>query len=313
MEKANKAKPGRTAGASLWKRIRKNKWTYILFLPALIYLVIFCYAPFYGIQIAFKDYKFFAGIEASDWVGLKWFKMVLTDPKFFQLLRNTIKISLLRILFTMPVPIIFAILLTEVKGKRFKKAVQTITSFPNFLSWVVFAGIIYNFTGPYGVINRVLQNKGMDTINLTTNADAFLPLIIITCILKEFGYGAIIYLAAIAGVDEQLYEAAAIDGAGRMKQIWHVLLPGIRPIICFQYCVAAANVLSAGFDQIFMFLNPPLYEVGDIIDTYVYRLGLLNTKYELSTAVGLMKGVVSCVLLVVANKVSKKIGERAIW
>lgn len=313
MNNVSKAKTRQKPSGTLWKRIRRNKWTYILFLPALIYLAVFCYAPFYGIQIAFKDYKFFAGIEASDWVGLKWFKMILADPKFYQVLWNTIKISVLRILFTVPVPIIFAILLTEAKGKWFKKVVQTVTYFPNFLSWVVFAGIVYNFTGPYGVINKVLENMGMEAVNLTTNAGAFIPLMIITAILKDFGYGSIIYLAAIAGVDEQLYEAASIDGAGRLRQIWHVLLPGIRPIICFQYCMAVAGVLSAGFDQILMFLNPTLYEVGDILDTYVYRLGLGNAKYEMSTAVGLMKGVVSCVLIVAANSISKKIGERAIW
>lgn len=302
----------KTSG-SLWKKIKRNRWTYILFLPVLIYLIVFCYTPFYGVQIAFKDYKFFAGMAASDWVGLKWFKALFADPKFYQVLGNTLYISVLRILWTVPIPIIFAILLTEVKSKWFKKIVQTVTYFPNFLSWVIFAGIIYSFTGPYGVINKVLENLGLEAVNLTTNAEAFVPMMIITAILKDFGYASIIYLAAIAGVDEQLYEAAAIDGAGRMRQIWHILLPGIRSIICFQYCMSVAGVLNAGFDQILMFLNAPLYEVGDILDTYIYRLGLGSAKYELSTVVGLVKGVVSCVLLVIANAVSKKIGERAIW
>ena len=300
-------------GRRLWKRIVQNKWTYIFFLPTLIYLGIFSYAPFYGLQIAFKDYKIYQGIAASEWVGLKWFEMIITDPKIYKLLWNTVKISVIKSVFLMPAPIIFAILLTEAKGKMFKKSVQTITYFPNFLSWVVFGGIVYNFTGPYGVFNQILTNMGMDPVNLVTNPDAFIPMLVITELIKNVGYSSIVYMAAIAGVDEQLYEAAAIDGAGRLRQIWHVMLPGIRPMICFSLCMSVSGVLNAGFEQILIFLNQPLYEVGDVLDTYIFRLGLGSGEYELSTAAGLLKGIVGTTLLVIANTFSRKVGERSVW
>lgn len=299
--------------SSLWNRMVMNKWVYILFLPAFVYFAIFSYSAFYGIVIAFKDYKPFVGILESEWVGLKHFKYVLQDRNFLNLLFNTVKISLARIVFSFPVPIIFALLMNEVRNLRFKKVVQTITYFPNFLSWVVFAGIVYTFTGPNGVINMVLENMGAPTVNLTTNPDAFLPMIILTDILKNFGWSSIIYMAAISGVDLQLYEAAALDGAGRLRQTWHVTLPGIRPIICLQLVMAIANVLSAGFDQVFMFLKPALYNVGDILDTYVYRIGLNSGKYEIATAVGLMKSVVSVALITTANSVIKRLGEKSLW
>ncbi len=299
--------------SSLRYRISMNKWAYILFIPAFLFFLIFSYSAYYGIAIAFKDFKPFIGISGSEWVGFKHFQAILNDRNLYRLLYNTLKISILRILFAFPVPIVFALLLNEVRNVHFKKAVQTISYFPNFLSWVVFAGIVYTFIGPSGVINMVLKNMGVDTVNLTTNPNAFIPLIILTDILKNFGWSSIIYMASLSGIDPTLYEAAAIDGAGRLRQTWHVTLPGMRPIICLQLILAIANVLSAGFDQIFMFLKPALYQVGDILDTYVYRIGLLSGKYELGTAMGLMKSVISVILIVAANAVIKKMGEKSLW
>ena len=299
--------------SNLWHRIVMNKWVYILFIPAFVYFAIFSYSTFYGISIAFKDYKPFVGINGSEWVGWKHFKSVFQDINFYRLMRNTLKISVARIIFEFPIPIIFALLLNEVRNLRFKKVVQTITCFPNFLSWVVFAGIVYNFTGPNGVINMVLENMGMNTVNLTTNPSAFLPLLVVTSILKGFGWGSIIYMAAISGVDIQLYEAASLDGAGKLRQIWHVTLAGIRPIICFQLIMSVAGILNAGFDQVFMFLKPALYETGDIIDTYVYRIGLVSAKYEYATALGLFKSVISVILIVSANTITRKLGEKSLW
>lgn len=290
-----------------------NKWVYILFLPALIYFAVFSYSCYYGIVIAFKDYKPFVGIVESEWVGLKHFRYILQDRNFTRLLWNTVKISVLRILVAFPVPIVFALLMNEVKNMRFKKVVQTITCFPNFISWVVFAGIVYTFTGPNGVINQVLENMGRVPVNLTTNPDAFIPMILLTDILKNFGWASIIYMASLSGIDPQLYEAASLDGAGRLRQTWHVTLPGIRAVICLQLIMAVANVLSAGFDQIFMFLKPALYNVGDILDTYIYRVGLLGGKFEISTALGLMKSVVSMILIVIANQIIRRMGEKSLW
>lgn len=303
--------PPRTGG--LWSRIVKNKWVYILFIPALVYFGIFTYSCYYGLLIAFKDFKPFVGIRGSEWVGLKYFRYLIQDKNFPRLLWNTVKISTLRILICFPVPIIFALLMNEVQNLHFKKLIQTVTCFPNFISWVVFGGIVYTFTGPNGAINTVLKNLGFDTVNLVTNDKAFIPVVLITDILKNFGWGAIIYMASLSSVDPQLYEAAALDGAGRWRQTWHVTLPGIRPIIALNLVMSIANILSSGFDQLFVLLKPSLLAVGDTLDTYIYRVGMVGGQYEISTALGLMKGVVSVVLIVTANNIIRKMGEKSLW
>ncbi|MFD0715410.1 ABC transporter permease [Paenibacillus sp. GCM10027626] len=306
-------KPGRQQKSRLGTRIWKSRYLYLLILPTIIYFAIFTYAPFYGISIAFKDYKIMAGIWDSPWVGFKHFAAIFTSEKFPYLLKNTIIISLYRIAFGFPVPILFALLLNEVRSIWFKRSIQTITYFPHFLSWVVFAGIIYNFIGPNGIINLLLVNAGFEKINFTTNEELFRSIVVVTAILKEFGWGAIIYLAALAGIDSQLYEAAKIDGAGKLRQIWHITLPGIRPIIALLFCLQLAGILDAGFDQIFMFLNPAVYDVGDIIDTYVYRLGLLQSQFEMATAVGLFKGVIGMIFIITANSFIRRMGEKSLW
>lgn len=303
--------PPRTGG--LWSRILKNKWVYLLFIPALVYFGIFTYSCYYGLLIAFKDFKPFVGIMKSEWVGFKYFGYIFNDKNFPRLMWNTVKISTLRIIFCFPVPIIFALLMNEIQNLKYKKVIQTITCFPNFISWVVFGGIIYTFTGPNGAINTVLENWGFDTVNLVTNDKAFIPVVLITDILKNFGWGAIIYMASLSGVDPQLYEAAALDGAGRWRQTWHVTLPGIRPIIALNLLMSIANILSSGFDQLFMLLKPSLLAVGDTLDTYVYRVGMIGGQYEISTALGLMKGVVSVVLIVTANNFIRRMGEKSLW
>ncbi|MBP3962996.1 ABC transporter permease [Paenibacillus lignilyticus] len=303
------AKSVNTLGTRIWK----SRFIYLLILPTIIYFAIFTYAPFYGISIAFKDYKIFAGIMDSPWVGFKHFEAMFTSEKFPALIKNTIIISMYRLLFGFPIPILFALMLNEVRSMLFKRFIQTITYFPHFLSWVVFAGIIYNFIGPSGIINLVLVNTGLDKFNFTTNPDVFRTLVVVTAILKEFGWGAIIYLAALSGIDSQLYEAAKIDGAGKLRQIWHITLPGIRPIIALLFCLQLAGILDAGFDQIFMFLNPALYDVGDIIDTYVYRLGILQSQFELATAVGLFKGIIGMILIITANTMIRRMGEKSLW
>jgi len=305
--------PGKQQNKRLRSRIWKSRYTYMLILPTIIYFAVFTYAPFYGISIAFKDFKIMSGIWDSPWVGFKHFGAIFSSEKFPVLLKNTLIISLYRLLFGFPVPILFALLLNEVRSVWFKRSIQTITYFPHFLSWIVFAGIIYNFIGPTGIINLLLANAGLEKINFTTHEEWFRPIIVATAILKEFGWGAIIYLAALAGIDGQLYEAAKIDGAGKLRQIWHITLPGIRPIIALLFCLQLAGILDAGFDQIFMFLNPAVYDVGDIIDTYVYRLGLLQSQFEMATAVGLFKGVIGMILIITANAFIRKMGEKSLW
>lgn len=297
----------------LWNRMCLNKWVYIMFIPALVYFAVFSYSCYYGISIAFKDYSPFRGIIESQWVGLQHFKNILNDRNLPRILKNTLKISILRIIFQFPVPIAFALMLNEIKSQRFKKVVQTICCFPNFISWVVYAGIVYTFTSNSGVINTILTNLGLEPINMVTNPDAFYPLLIITDCLKGFGWASIIYMASFSSMDSQLYEAAALDGAGRWKQTWHVTLPALRPTICLNLVMSVSGILNAGFDQVFLFLRPALLQNGEIIDTYVWRMGLVEGKYEYSTAVGLLKSVVGIILIVTANKISRKMGEKAIW
>jgi len=294
-------------------RLWQSKFLYLLILPTITYFIIFAYVPFYGIIIAFKDLQIYRGIWDSPWVGLKHFETFFHSPQFKLLLSNTLLISIYRILFGFPVPILFALLLNEVRAMWFKRFVQTVTYFPHFLSWVIFGGIIFNFLGPVGILNLLFKDMGMEPVNFLTSTDLFRPIVIVTGILKEFGWGAIIYLAALSGIDPQLYEAAKIDGASKLRQIWHVTLPGIRSTIALMLILSLAGIMDAGFEQIFILSNPVVYEVGDIIDTYVYRTGLLEANFGMATAVGLFKGVIGAILIVTANAAIRKTGERSIW
>jgi putative aldouronate transport system permease protein len=284
-----------------------------MILPTIVYFFIFSYIPYYGLQIAFKDFKLFAGMDASPWVGLQYFKEFFNSPDFGRLLKNTLLISILRILIGFPMPILFALLLNEVRHAWYKRTIQTITYFPNFLSWVVFAGIILVFIAPSGVLNAVLKSAGMPPIQILTSTRYFVPMVIVTDILKGFGFGAIIYLAALSNIDPQLYEAAVMDGAGKLRQVWHITLPGIRSTIVVMLILALGGLMNAGFDQIFQLYNSSVQEVADIIDTFVYRIGLQSAQYSLGTAVGLFKGIIGFILIVTANSIVRRTGEYSIW
>jgi len=299
--------------SALMSNLRRYKFMYLLFIPTIIYFVVFAYIPFYGLTIAFKKYMAFKGVWASPWVGFDNFQYIFSSEKFLSVLKNTIIIHMYSLFFGFPVPILFAILLNEVRVMWFKKTIQTVTYFPHFLSWIVFGGIVVNLVGPAGVINLVLTNLGMEPLNFLTDTALFRPLLIVTAILKEFGWGAIIYLAAIAGIDTELFEAARVDGAKRLRQIWHITLPGMRPIIILMFVLNLASILDAGFDQVFNLYNTSVYDVADIIDTYVYRIGILSNDYSLATAVGIFKGVVSCILIISANQLVKRVEGRSLW
>ncbi|WP_274363200.1 ABC transporter permease [Paenibacillus thermotolerans] len=298
---------------TLRARMWKARYYYLLILPTIVYFIIVAYLPFAGLQIAFKDFQIYKGIMASPWVGFKHFVEVFTSVKFPQLLENTLLISLYRLIFGFPVPILFALLLNEVRHLWFKKTIQTVTYFPHFLSWVVFAGIVFNFIGPLGIVNLFLRDLGLEPINFLTTPEYFRSILVLTGILKEFGWGAIIYLAALAGLDPQLYEAAKIDGAAKLRQIWHITLPGLRSTIVLLFILQLGHILDAGFDQVFMLYNGAVLQVADIIDTYVYRVGLLEAQYEMATVVGLFKGFVGMVLIVTANKIIRRLGEKSLW
>jgi putative aldouronate transport system permease protein len=296
-----------------WGRVKKFKWLYVLLLPSIAYFFIFSIVPYYGLSIAFKNFSPFVGIADSPWVGMRHFERLMDNPDFYRLLRNTLLINIYKLIFGFPVPIIFALLLNEVRSVLFKRSVQTITYFPHFLSWVVFGGIVVTFLTPSGVINGILKAFGMPAINFLVDQQFFRPMLVVTGIMKDFGWGAIIYLAALAGVNPELYSSAKVDGAGRFQQMLHVTLPGILPTISLMLIINLSHMLDAGFEQVFVLMNPTVYEVGDIIDTYVYRMGLEKGQFSIATAVGLFKGVIGFVLIVSANTLLRKLDQRSIW
>lgn len=287
---------------------KRSEWVFhvMLVLPVIL-TIIFYYVPMGGIIIAFKEYKPGLGIFDSEWVGLKQFIYLLDMPEFYGALRNTLIIAIQKIILGIVLPVVFALLLNEVRLKWFKKTAQTMTFIPYFLSWVVLGGILVDFLSPNGgMLNAILSIFGIDPIYFLGEIKTFQGTIILSDMWKNMGYSSIVYLAALTGIDSSLYEASALDGAGRWKQTLHITLPSIASIIVLMAILSLGNVLNAGFDQVYNLYNPAVYETGDIIDTLVYRLGIDNRQYSLSTAVGLFKSVVSGALILVSYKLADK-------
>lgn len=282
------------------------KHYYIMLIPALLWLFFFSIVPMFGIVMAFQDYNPGMGILHSKFVGLKNFKYMFQMNDVKQVLCNTVVIAVGKIIGNIIFPLIFALLLNEFCIKRLKRPIQTIVYLPYFLSWVILAKIVLNIFGYTGPINQLMEAFGRNPINFFGEPSLFQPLVIGTDIWKGFGYNTVVYLAAILGVDQSLYEAAAADGAGRFKRIWHITLPGIRTTVALLAILSLGNVLNAGFDQIYNLYNPLVYSTGDIIDTWVYRAGLENLQYSLATAVGLFKSVISVILIVIGYKLADK-------
>ena len=290
-----------------WKIKKSSTIYHLMLLLPMLFVLIFNYIPMGGIILAFKDYKPGLGLWGSAWVGMKQFAYLWNMSEFWSALSNTLIIALQKIVWGLVVPLTFALLLNEVKNKFFMKSVQTLTFIPYFISWVVLGGILIDFLSPNGgMVNSILGALGLQSVNFLGNPNTFVPTIIVTDIWKGLGYNAIVYLAALTGVDESLYEAAAIDGAGRWKQTIHITIPSIAPFIALMTILSLGNVLNAGFDQIFNLYNPAVYKTGDVIDTFVYRLGMVNYQYSLSTAVGLFKSVVSGILIVVSYRLADR-------
>ena len=288
------------------KNWQKDWQLHLMILPGLLFILIFKYMPLGGITIAFKEFLPGKGIWGSPWVGLENFEYMLALPDTKRVMWNTLFIAAAKILINFPVPIIISILLNEVKNHRFKRSVQTIIYLPYFISWVILAGIIQDLFAKEGLINQFLGIFGAEPVFFLGNKYAFLGVLIGTDVWKNFGYNTVVYLAAITGIDETLYEAAKIDGANRFQQIWNVTLPGIAPIVVLMMILNLGNVLNAGFEQIFNLYNPLVYETADIIDTFVYRISLVEANYSLGTAVGLLKSVVSFILIVTSYKIANK-------
>lgn len=287
----------------------------VMFVPVILVLGIFCYAPMYGLIIAFKDYSIVDGILGSPWAGLKHFRTLFTAPSFSEVFTNTVKISFLRILFGFPAPIILSLLLNEIKCAWYKKTVQTVSYLPHFLSWVILSGILISFLSPTtGLVNQIITRLGGEAIYFVTDTDYFVPMLIATGIWQSAGWNTIIYIAAISNINPELYEASIVDGANRFRRVMHITLPGIAPIISIMFILNTGNLINAGFDQVFNMYNQAVYRVADIIDTYVYRRGIEQMQYSFSTAVGFFKNLISFSLVVTANIITRKINrEGGIW
>lgn len=296
--------------------MRNQKYAYqyhLMLLPVMAFLVIFHILPMFGVIIAFEKFIPTKGFFGSEFVGLKYFQQMLKMSISWRIFRNTVVIAVWKIAMNMVVPITFSILLNEVRVEGFKRTAQTIIYLPHFLSWVVLAIPIMNIFAYDGVVNNIVRAFGGSPILFMSSNSWFRPILIMTDVWKEFGFGTIVYLAAITGIDPALYEAAVIDGATRGQRMLHVTLPGMLPTIVLLATRNLGNVLSAGFDQIFNLYSPAVYEVGDIIDTYVYRAGLLEMNYSLSTAVGLMKSGISIVLILTSNRLAYKLANYRIF
>jgi putative aldouronate transport system permease protein len=298
----------------VWTQYVRNRYLFLMLFPVLIWYGVFAYGPMYGIQLAFKDYMIRDGIWASPWVGLKHFEYLFSlSPDFWHIIGNTLIISAYHIIFGFPAPIILALLLNEIRFPLFKKIAQTISYLPHFLSWIVIGGILISLLSPgTGVINYFIKILGFDPIYFLGQEKYFRFTLVTSAIWKEVGWGTIIYLAALAGVDSQLYEAAVLDGANRWKQTLHVTIPALLPTIAILLIMRVGGILDAGFDQIYTLYSPAVYGVADVLDTYVYRVGLQGMQFGMTTAVGLFKNIIGLALVLSTNYIVKKMGQEGL-
>lgn len=303
----------RSWGRRLLDNMRSHPWLYLMILPAIAYFAIFHYAPMYGVIIAFQDYKPLKGISGSAWVGFKHFQTFVQGPFFWRLVRNTLSINIGMLVFGFPLPIIFALMLNEVRSTAFRKVVQTVTYMPHFVSSVVVCGLMVIFCRSDGLLTNVLTFFGLPKTNLLTIESYFQPLYIGMNIWQELGWDSIIYFAALTSVDAALYEAARVDGAGRWRQMWHITLPGISSTIVILLILRIGNLMSLGWDRIILMYNDMVMETADVISTFVYRTGLVQVQYSYATAVGLLNSIINVILLVSANAVSRKISDSSLW
>lgn len=297
-----------------WK---KYKLYYLLILPGILYYVVFHYIPMFGIVIAFKDISPFEGVKGiitGEWVGLKHFIKFFNSMYFWNIIRNTLVISFYKLAVGFPAPIILALLLNEVRNKHFKKIVQTISYLPHFISMVVVAGLLTNILSTQGgIVNEVIKFFGKEPIYFLGDSHYFRGVLVWSGVWQGIGWGSILYLAAITGIDPQLYEACIVDGGGKWRQIWNITLPGISNVIVLLLIMNIGGLLNAGFEQILLLYSPAVYDVSDIIDTYVYREGLINANYSFSTAIGLLKSVIAMILMMGSNYIAKLFDQEGIW
>ncbi|MDR2536209.1 MAG: ABC transporter permease subunit [Treponema sp.] len=298
---------------TLGKDMQRNWSLYLLAVPVILFYLLFAYKPMYGALIAFKDFSPGRGFDRSPWIGLEHFSRFFKSPYFFRLLRNTFLISFYGLIFGFPAPIILALMLNEVRHSFYKRTIQTITYLPHFISMIVIAGMITDFSLSTGLFNDIIEFFGGTRFPLLQRPNLYRPIYIASDIWQSVGWGTIIYLSALSGIDPQLYEAAMIDGAGRFKQLLHITIPSIMPTIIILLILRIGQLLGVGYEKTILLYNPSTYETADIISTYVYRVGLLEQNWSYSTAIGLFNSVINFSLLLAANKISSKVSETSLW
>jgi putative aldouronate transport system permease protein len=294
--------------------LNKKKYLYILLLPCVVYFFIFNYIPMYGIIIAFKDFNFAKGIMNSPWIGFENFKYMFGLSDFYQVFWNSFYLGILRMVFGFPLPIILALLLNEIRNMTYQRITQTVIYLPHFISWVVIGGILVNFLSPsWGIVNIFLKQLGIEPVFFLADNNYFRPLVILSSIWKESGWGSIIYLAAITGINTELYEAASIDGASRMQKIRNITIPGIKSTIVVLLILRLGQIMGNGFEQIFVLQNPMNLQVSEVFETYAYRVGILGGRFSFGTTVGLFTSVIGLIFLLASNKIAKLLKEEGIW
>lgn len=299
-----------------WRMYWENRELNLLFLFAFLFFLVFKYGPLYGVLIAFKDFHVVEGIRNSPWVGLKHFKELFADGNFYLILKNTLLLNSYLIVFSFPAPIVLALLLNEVKNRYFQRFVQTTMYLPHFVSWITMAGIVIYFLSPTtGVVNYILNSFGFKSVFFMGHKQYFRSVVVVSAILKDIGWSSIIYFAALAGINPEMIDSAKVDGANRWNRIVHVNIPSIMPTIAIIFVLSLGGFLNANFEQIINLLNPLNYETGDVIDTYVYRIGLQQFQYSYTTAIGLFKSVIGLILVLAANYAVRKMskGENGLW
>lgn len=298
----------------LLKRVRKCWRLYIFLIPGVVWYLMFCYKPMVGLRMAFYDYNIFRGFKGSEFVGLENFRIYMTSPDFLRTIKNTLLIALWQMCICFPVPIILAILVTEMKSKIIAKSVQTVSFLPHFISTVVVCGIVVNFTSPStGIINMIIKKFGGESVYFMVYPQYFRPIYTIMTLWQTAGFNAIVYIAALMGIDPQLYEAAIVDGAGRWKRIVHITIPGIIPTVVTMFIMNIGKMVKVGYESILLLYKPSTYAAADVISTYSFRMGIQNGDYGVATAAGLFEALIALVLVLVANAVSKRLTENALW
>ncbi|CAH1217669.1 putative multiple-sugar transport system permease YteP [Paenibacillus allorhizoplanae] len=304
----------RNPAKKMWPSIKRDKYLYLLGLPGILCLLIFKYVPMWGVVIAFQDYSPFRGILKSDWVGLENFQLFFSNPDFFKLLRNTLAINIMSLVFFFPVPIILSLMLNEVRNEIFKRIIQSIVYLPHFLSWVIIAGLTFTmFATGEGLVNKFLVLIGLERVDWLTTPSFFWGFLTGQSVWKEAGWGTVIFLAAMANVDPGLYEAARMDGASRIRQMWNITIPSIQNVIIILLILKLGHIMDVGFEQVFLLQNAAVSDVADVFDTYIYRVGIKQSEFSYTTAVGLFKAAIGLLLVIISNKLVKKAGGEGFY